>query len=123
VTILTRWVFEDVYTLETWTFLHNPFEMQTPTASRRTQPFQRGLGYRGGAIPFPWSFKGRVYTKEEFDILLDWSTRQRIRITDHLGRIHLVTPQGLDPTPRRTRANSHWRYLYTFNALYLGRET
>ena len=118
-----RWAFEDVYTLETWTLSHNPYEMQTPTTSRRTEPFALGLGYRGGRTPFPWSFKGRVYTKDEFDTMLDWSTRQRIRITDHLGRIHLVTPQGFEPTPRRTRLDRHWRYLYTFSGLYLGRET
>lgn len=118
-----KWTIEDVATSEVWTFLHNPYEMQTPTTSRRTQGHPRGLAFRPGAVPFAWSFKGRVYTEGEYAILLDWSTRGRVRITDHLGRIHLVTPQAFDPIPRRSTASGHWRYTYTFLALYLGRES
>ena len=103
--------------------LHNPYEMQTPTAPRRTEPFPKGLGFRPGQLPFAWSFKGRVYSQEEFDIVLGWASRQRVRITDHLGRIHLVTPQGFEPVPRRARVGNNWRYLYTFKALYLERES
>lgn len=117
-----KWTFEDVDTAEVYTLVRNPYEMATPTGPRRTQGLPRGLALRGGSIPFAWSFRGRLATEEEYDTMLDWSRRRRIRITDHLGRIHLITPQAFEPTPRRDRIDKHWRYLYVFKGLYLGRE-
>lgn len=117
-----KWTFEDLDTAEVWTFLRNPYEMMTPTLPRGTRVYQKGLAFRPGSMPRAWSFKGRVATQEEYDILLDWSKRGRIRITDHLERVHIVQPMGFDPTPRRAHADRPWRFLYTFRALYLERE-
>lgn len=121
---MTRWRFADTTSSETWTFVRNPFEMASTVQPHRTTGAPHGLALRPGDMPFAWTFRGHLKSQEEYAALLAWSVKPApIRITDHLGRIHRVLPQGFDPKPRRSRPGRHWRFEYTFKALYLERET
>lgn len=106
----------------------NPATMSHPGVQHRTTVTPGGFDGRQRALRAPdlpgtWSFSGKVRTKVDYDALLAWAqVSGRIRITDHLGRVHEVLPQSFEPEPvPRNGVANPWLFAYTFKMLYLRR--
>lgn len=122
---MIRWILTDPSGLQpTWTLPRNPYLMDSPVVPHRTSVMPGGLAFRKGPVPMPWSFKIRLKTEAEYDLMRAWSQLpNNILITDHLSRVHRVMPIQFDPNPRRSRHEQHWRFDATFKTLYVRRET
>lgn len=124
-----RWRFQDALTAETFTMSRNPRAMDAMLRQHRSEVARSAQGgvvrvLRPPASAFPWTFTGRCHAKAEQDALRDWAGRDQVIIRDHVGREHLVLPQGLATTPVVASSNgtrNPWLYEYTFKAIYLRR--
>lgn len=109
-------------------FPQNPAAMTHPGLQHRTTTSPAGIDGRQRALrapdlPSTWSFTGKVRSKADYDALLAWSrVSGRIRVTDHLGRIHEVLPQAFEPVSvAKSGVPNPWLFTYTFKTLYLRR--
>ena len=123
-----RWIFHDPFAPETWTVPMNPSEMSSifPEKNISTNATTALTGqvllFEGATTPVNWNFQGTTLDRAHHDELLRWSQkRNRIRITDHFGRVipvYLVNfdaiPQPAPQTPRK------WRHTYTMTAIIVG---
>lgn len=130
--MITRWLFHDPATGESWTVPINPNEMTDPMA--RTRNFQFGVASRSSNLPAPavirgienasepveWSFGGVIQTQDHHERLESWSRRPgEITITDHFARTWTVLMKTFEPTERRPTLSKPWRFTYTMRALVL----
>ena len=126
---MAKWQLYDPVALDTLIFGHNPITMTSmaqghATKSTATSPIDGKVrAYRQPDKPFLWSFSGKVRTKADYDALLAWTARpNRLRLTDHFGRVHDVLPQRFLPTPvERSGMGNPWLFAYTFETLYYRR--
>lgn len=126
---MSRWTFYDPVALDTYVFVKNPSKMTTIEPKHRTTavPISPVDSLRRATrlpdLPFQWSFTGRLRSKTEHDTFVNWAGRQnRIRVTDHLGRVHEVLPKLFGPTPlERLGTPNPWLMDYTFETLYIRR--
>lgn len=123
-----RWQLHDLVADETYTFKHNPKVMTSMAPPHQTKSMARAIdgkvrGLRTPDHPFVWSFSGKVRNKSEYDTLLAWSRRpNRLRLTDHVGRVHDVLPQKFSATPvEKSGMGDPWLFEYTIETLYLRR--
>lgn len=124
-----RWSIQDLATGETFRFQHNPKAMSSVaqphrTTSLRASPIDGKIrAMRQPDSPFPWQFTGKVRTAVEYERLVDWCDRRnRLRITDHLGRTHEVLMQAFEATPVEKSGNGNpWLFTYTVKAIYYRR--
>lgn len=127
---MMRWRFEDDLTAELFTMHRNPRLMDTLVRQNKSQADRSQQGVvrilRAPGTAFPWSFYGRVHAEDEQETLRNWAGRERLVVRDHLGREHLVIPQGLEVTPVAAHSNgtrNPWLYEYTFKTIYLRRQS
>lgn len=125
---MMRWRFRDVRTGDLFTMDRNPRAMDSPVRQQKSQSELSPQGVvrvlRSPVAAFPWTFTGRCYSKAEQDALRAWAGRDQIAVRDHIGREHLVIPQGLSATPvaaQHNGAGNPWLYEYTFKSTYLRR--
>jgi len=125
---MQRWVISDVAGSTSYQMVRNPKTMGSPIRTHRTTTTPVGIdgrrrGVRAPDLPGQWSFAGRLRSKAEYDALLGWANYQaRVRITDHLGRLHEVMPLAFEPVPvPRSGEGNPWLFDYTFKALYVRR--
>lgn len=122
-----RWTFTDLATSEVWRLPRNPRRMGSIHGPRRGDNSGRDplTGVvritRSPTGGFEWSFEGRIHSELEYDTFLSWSKRSKVRVTDHLGRAHLVIPKVFEPTSMLSGDANPWLHAYTFKTLYLGR--
>ena len=126
---MSRWQLYDPIVHDTLTFRHNPQTMTSmaqghTTKSQALSPIDgKTRALRSPDKPFTWSFTGKVRTKDEYDALLAWSRRpNRLRLTDHVGRVHELLPQRFSATPvERSGTGNDWLFSYTIDTLYFRR--
>lgn len=118
-----RWVFQDPYNDDEYTFHFNPSEMTSPHGPKRIEfaatTAVRGekIAFEGSTEPVQWQFSGSIHIKEMHDALLVWSKKNnRIWVTDHFGRAWLIYITNYAPVPVRS-VGEYWRHNYTMNAL------
>jgi hypothetical protein len=117
-----RWVFHDPVTNETWTVPINPNEMGTlfPEKNIMVQVTSavdgQALLFEGQSSPVSWEFSGVILTVAHHQELLRWSRkRNRIRITDHYGRVIECYLTKFAPVPKRSQRK--WKHDYTMSAI------
>jgi hypothetical protein len=126
---MTRWQLYDPVADQTFHFSHNPATMTSmaqphTTKSLATSPIDGKVrSARTPDKPFVWSFSGKVRTKAEYDALDAWVNRpNRLRVTDHFGRVHEVLGQHFSPTPvEKSGVPNPWLFGYTVDTLYYRR--
>jgi hypothetical protein len=126
---VTRWSINDPVAGDSFRFARNPSAMSSVsqphrTTSHRASPVDGKIrAMRAPDQPFLWQFTGKVRTDLEYKHLLEWSERRnRVRITDHLGRVHEVLIQGFEATPVERSGNGNgWLFTYTVKTLYFRR--
>ena len=126
---MARWQLYDPVALDTFHFSHNPATMTSmaqphTTKSLATSPIDGKVrSARTPDKPFVWSFSGKVRTKAEYDALDAWVNRpNRLRVTDHFGRVHEVLGQHFSPTPvEKSGVPNPWLFGYTVDTLYYRR--
>jgi len=126
---MSRWQLYDPVALDTFHFSHNPATMTSmaqphTTKSLATSPIDGKVrSARTPDKPFVWSFSGKVRTKAEYDALDAWVNRpNRLRVTDHFGRVHEVLGQHFSPTPvEKSGVPNPWLFGYTVDTLYYRR--
>lgn len=127
-----RWQFHDPYAGEDWTVPLNPNEMgklyPQKNVTKRTTTAVDGktLMFEGNTEPLSWQFSGALVSKEHYDGLLRWyQKRNRIQITDHLGRVIHCYIDDFDAEPQIVKhvvaatltVDPKWRHDYTVSAI------
>jgi len=126
---MSRWQLYDPVALDTFHFSHNPATMTSmaqshATKSLATSPIDGKVrSARTPDKPFVWSFSGKLRTQAEYDALDAWVNRpNRLRVTDHFGRVHEVLGQHFSPTPvEKSGVPNPWLFGYTVDTLYYRR--
>lgn len=122
--MVTRWVFTDPVTAETYTVPRNPRAMGSPFPERtfnvRAVSALTGtpIVSEGTTQPATWQFEGSIVDHAHYMALHRWVyvITNRIVITDHFGRDIDCLLQKYDPVPRRA-VNKYWRHDYKITGL------
>jgi len=115
--------------MDTLAFPNNPSSMTSMaqphvTRSMAMSPIDGHVrAIRTPDHPFVWSFSGKLRTKADYDAMLAWTHRpNRLRLTDHFGRVHEVLGQRFSPTPvEKSGERNPWLFVYTVDMLYFRR--
>ena len=126
---MSRWQLYDPVVHDTLTFRRNPQSMTSMAQGHTTKAQARSpidghvRTIRTPDKPFTWSFSGKLRSKDEYDALLAWTQRSnRLRLTDHVGRVHELLPQKFSATPvEKSGAGNDWLFTYTIDTLYFRR--
>ena len=119
--MVTRWVFYDPVTLDSYTVPINPNDDGTPGLSKNMRylntagPDGSVLAFEGRDNPKETQVKGIILDEAHLDALEEWSNkRYQVQITDDLGRVYQI--YITDFAPRRVRARSHpYKHEYTLS--------
>lgn len=120
-----RWTLTDPTDDTSYTFEINPNDGGSPAHKKNfksqgtTAPAGRTLLFEGADDPQQLQFKGTVLSQAQYEaMVLWWSKRYQITLTDDLGRSFPIYITEF--TPERKRSRSHpWRHDYTVTALIL----
>ena len=116
---VTRWIFDDLTTLETWTMNVNPREGGAPSYKKNIS-YQNTAGTDGNVLAFEGrdeaqtsEFSGVILTETMYNTLYTWfNKRHQIQVTDDLGREFVIYITSFDA--KRKWSTSHpWRHDYT----------
>ena len=126
---MIRWSLYDPVAMDTLAFPNNPSSMTSMaqphvTRSMAMSPIDGHVrAIRTPDHPFVWSFSGKLRTKADYDAMLAWTHRpNRLRLTDHFGRVHEVLGQRFSPTPvEKSGERNPWLFVYTVDTLYYRR--
>lgn len=126
---MSKWRLYDPVALDTLIFTHNPLSMTSlaqphTTKSMPASPIDGNVrAVRTPDHPFVWSFSGKIRSSADYDALLAWCQRpNRLRLTDHVGRVHELLPQRFSPTPvEKSGVANPWLFAYTIDTLYFRR--
>jgi hypothetical protein len=120
--MVTRWTFFDPYTSETYTFAINPNEGGTPGLVKKIEyqtaaaPDGAMLVFEGRDDPKKIDFSGTILEQAQLDAFIVWfGKRNKIRLTDDLGRQFWVYLTSFNPT-RGRKASHPWRHTYQASA-------
>lgn len=126
-----RWQLNDPTSggLGEFVFPINPSQMSSPYAARvytvehTTSLNGQAILWENGLTGHSWTFEGYLETKAFHDKLVAFhALRRRFWLTDHRGRIWMVTFTDLDLTPLKPRRNvdKPWCHTYRLTCLAFG---
>lgn len=121
--MVTRWKFDDPVSLVSHTFEVNPSAGGTPAYERNittqstSAPDGKVIVFEGRDQPQTFEFSGTLRSEEELDVFVEWfNKRYQIKVTDDLGREHMIVIQSFRPTRERA-ATAPWKHSYTVSAV------
>lgn len=124
---MSRWVFLNTVTDETWTVPMNPNAMSSPfldqvTSRGARSPIDGRMRVRRNKRNVKeWTFSGVARTEEHHDALVYWSAMtDLLHVTDHYGRTFAVRIRSTNIEDRKANRLVPWRTKYTFNCLSYG---
>lgn len=117
--MVVRWVFDDLTTLETYTFVVNPAtderqeHQKNATITNTSAPGGNALIMEGRETVKEGSFAGVIFTEAEYNVFDNWARRRhQIQLTDDLGRVQIMIMKSFQATRRRSH-NHPWAHDYT----------
>lgn len=119
---VTRWVFTDPVTLDTYNFEINPNDGGSPqyaknlTYSVTSAPDGKVVAFEGRERPKTLEFSGVLLTQAHFEAMLEWYNKQyQVSVTDDLGREFSIIIESF--SPQRQRAVHYpWKHQYSVRA-------
>ena len=116
---VVRWQFYDPTTLSSYELEINPADGGSPSYRKAivyqntSAPDGKVLMFEGQDETKEMEITGTILTEEHYNALLLWYTkRHQIQITDDLGRVFMVYITAFEP--KRERAvHSPWKHSYT----------
>lgn len=121
---VTRWLFDDPVTFDSYTFELNPVEGGTPGRKKsytsETTTGGNTIIFEGTEEAREGEFSGVILTQDMYEKMVEWFEKTYpINVTDDLGRTFSIYITGFDP--RRERAvHSPWKHSYTVRYVVLG---